>query len=71
MPQVRPSHLPELQGAKLKMPNSKPVSQLAGEPLKCEHGNNAETCRTCIRLDNAWNDLGNTLREMGDEEPGW
>lgn len=23
------------------------------------------------RLDRAWEDLGNTLREMGEEEPGW
>lgn len=23
------------------------------------------------QLDDAWDDLGNTLREMGNEEPGW
>jgi len=38
---------------------------------KCEHGENADTCRKCKRLANAWNDLGDTLREMGREEPGW
>lgn len=26
--------------------------------------------RRQARIDEAWNDLGNTLRDMGDEEPG-
>ncbi len=40
----------------------------------------AKSCPYCFelrerkreaRLDRIWEDLGNTLREMGEEEPGW
>ena len=44
-----------------------------GEGFVCQHGkcNVCQKCRTCERLDDAWDDLGAELGRMGKEEPGW
>ena len=44
---------------------------VCGEGVTCEHGlcNACQRCRACGRLDRAWDDLGNELNRMANEEP--
>jgi hypothetical protein len=47
------------------------VCAFCGMGVNCEHGKCngcSPPCKACIRLDRAWEDLGNTLREMGNED---
>lgn len=40
-------------------------------PVRCTTCGCTLVNNECERCDKAWNDLGNTLYEMGNEEPEW